>query len=174
MTTTHNAATRHRNRQKQKAVEFFGGKCQSCGYNKSLSALTFHHLDPSKKEWSPSRVMSYKWETVIKELEKCILLCHNCHQELHEGVTEFPVQNFIKNTISVKCKACYIEFMTKDYNRIYCGPFCSALKHRKVDRPTKSELQRLITSKISWKELGRRFNVSDNAVRKWARKYELI
>lgn len=174
MTTSNYPATRYRNRQKQKAVEFFGGKCQICGYNKSLAALTFHHIDPSKKEWSPSRVMSYKWEIVIKELEKCMLLCHNCHQELHAGITEFSLQDSRKKTISVECKSCHTIFSTKDYDRIYCGPFCSSMNRRQVERPTKSELKRLLVSKVSWKELGRRFNVSDNAVRKWARTYQLI
>lgn len=73
-----------RKRIKQKAVDLFGGRCSECGYNKSLNALQFHHLDPSKKELSIAR-QSYtrSWEFVKKELDKCVLLCANCHAELH-------------------------------------------------------------------------------------------
>lgn len=73
-----------RKRIKQKAVDLLGGKCSNCGYSKSLNALQFHHLDPSKKELSIARqAYTLSWNTVLKELDKCILLCANCHAELH-------------------------------------------------------------------------------------------
>lgn len=67
---------------KVKAVEYKGGKCQSCGYNKCINALDFHHLDPREKDFTISGT-SGKWENVKKELDKCVLLCKNCHAELH-------------------------------------------------------------------------------------------
>jgi len=62
-----------------------GGACQTCGYKKNLSALVFHHLDPSKKDMSlDMRTLSNnKLELLLEEADKCILLCHNCHNELH-------------------------------------------------------------------------------------------
>jgi hypothetical protein len=72
---------------KKELVEYKGGCCIVCGYNKSLRSLHFHHLDPSKKDFSISR----KWdklglnESVKKELDKCVLLCANCHGEVHDG-----------------------------------------------------------------------------------------
>lgn len=75
-----------RKRTKKKAVEYKGGKCQECGYNKCLRSLTFHHLDPSKKEAAISSLFHKSWDYVHKELEKCILLCANCHGEEHERI----------------------------------------------------------------------------------------
>ncbi len=67
---------------KLKAVEYKGGKCQKCGYNKCVGALDFHHLDPREKDFTISG-NSGKWENLKKELDKCVLLCKNCHVELH-------------------------------------------------------------------------------------------
>ncbi len=73
-----------RKAMKTKAVEYKGGCCVKCGYNKCEEALEFHHVDPSTKEYSPARIMgSRSWLTVKKELDKCILICANCHRELH-------------------------------------------------------------------------------------------
>lgn len=73
-------------RIKQMMVDDNGGKCSICGYSKCLKALEFHHLDPSQKEISltSKHVKSYS-EKVKRELKKCILLCANCHRELHDN-----------------------------------------------------------------------------------------
>ena len=71
---------------KKKAVEYKGGKCENCGYNNSLRALSFHHLDPKIKDFQISGSHCRKWEIVQKELDKCILLCANCHYEIHEKI----------------------------------------------------------------------------------------
>lgn len=62
-----------------------GGKCETCGYNKNSAALCFHHTDPTVKEIpiDMRRCSNTKMETLLKEAAKCILLCHNCHMELH-------------------------------------------------------------------------------------------
>lgn len=76
---------------KSKMVEYKGGKCQNpnCptpgGYNRCLGALEFHHIDPTKKDFSLSHLKRYAFNEVVKEeLDKCILLCANCHREIHE------------------------------------------------------------------------------------------
>lgn len=77
----------HRNKTKLKLVEYKGGKCQICGYNRCLQALDFHHLDPSKKEFRISQSNVYKDLTKLKlEADKCILVCANCHREIHAGI----------------------------------------------------------------------------------------
>lgn len=62
-----------------------GGKCSVCGYDKNLSALTFHHVNPEEKEFTlTSRAFNRTTEeTIEKELNKCVLLCQNCHHEIH-------------------------------------------------------------------------------------------
>ena len=66
-------------------VNRLGGKCSKCGYNKNLGALTFHHKDITTKSFGISgRGLSNKpIDEIIEEVDKCILLCHNCHMELH-------------------------------------------------------------------------------------------
>lgn len=69
---------------KEKMVEYKGGKCSRCGYKKYMGALEFHHINPSEKDFTPSQLKSYKLnDRVKKELDKCILVCANCHRELH-------------------------------------------------------------------------------------------
>jgi hypothetical protein len=74
---------------KLKAVEYAGNKCQECGYDKCLRALHFHHIDPKAKEFSifegrPGYKKTRNWEQLKIEIDKCLLLCGNCHMELHD------------------------------------------------------------------------------------------
>jgi hypothetical protein len=79
------AVTKRRDKLKKMSIEYKGGKCETCGYNKCNRALTFHHLDPTKKEFALSRA-NISWDKVKAELDKCVLLCFNCHMELHEKI----------------------------------------------------------------------------------------
>lgn len=72
-----------RQAMKFNAVRIKGGKCEVCGYNKNIAALCFHHTDPSKKETQLSSGNTRSWEKYLYELEKCQLLCLNCHAEIH-------------------------------------------------------------------------------------------
>ena len=76
-----------RNKLKEKMVDYKGGKCQAWGYQKCLAALEFHHINPEEKEFQIGGrrgVGRGKWnDTVRAELDKCILLCANCHREAH-------------------------------------------------------------------------------------------
>jgi len=76
--------TKARQEKKRKAVEYKGGSCQVCGYNKSMRALEFHHLDPSKKSPSYHKgFRSWGFEKQKRELKNCILVCSNRHREIH-------------------------------------------------------------------------------------------
>lgn len=69
---------------KERAVIYKGGKCQQCGYNKCNSALEFHHVNPSEKDFQISKLKLTSWCLKIeRELDKCTLLCSNCHKEEH-------------------------------------------------------------------------------------------
>lgn len=76
-----------RKRAKLKAIQHKGGCCQICGYNRSVSALVFHHLDPSKKDFGLAG-NTRSWESILAEIEKCVLLCANCHSEVHDGLIQ--------------------------------------------------------------------------------------
>lgn len=79
------SVTNSRKKRKQRLVQVFGGCCSMCGYNKCQRALHFHHIDPSNKSFMISREGSCRaWKRMLKEAEKCILLCANCHAEMHD------------------------------------------------------------------------------------------
>lgn len=67
---------------KIKSIEYKGGKCYRCGYNKYFGALEFHHRDNLKKDFSISSSCK-NFENIKSELDKCDLVCANCHRELH-------------------------------------------------------------------------------------------
>lgn len=71
---------------KKWALEYKGGKCHCCNYSKCADALEFHHKNPNEKDFSISdREIKLDWELIKKELDKCILVCSNCHREIHAG-----------------------------------------------------------------------------------------
>lgn len=70
-----------------KAIEYKGGCCLFCGYKKCVAALDFHHIDPTTKVFSISASGNTRsWARTKEELDKCILLCVNCHRELHNEI----------------------------------------------------------------------------------------
>ena len=81
-----NRNKRRRHERKAKLLKMFGGKCNQCGYDRSPSALEFHHRDSASKEFtiSGNRLTSKPWEVLVAEAEKCELLCCNCHRERHD------------------------------------------------------------------------------------------
>jgi Homeodomain-like domain/Helix-turn-helix domain len=81
------AVTRRRRRVKAKLVEEAGGQCAVCGYDRHIGALQFHHLDPGVKRFTIAGVgVSLSLERARHEVEKCILLCANCHAEVEGGL----------------------------------------------------------------------------------------
>lgn len=73
-----------RRKLKDMAIEYKGGKCEKCGYNKCNGALEFHHLNPEEKDFSISSSGTTKsFERIKIEIDKCILVCANCHREIH-------------------------------------------------------------------------------------------
>lgn len=78
---------------RQKAVDLLGGKCVVCGYCREIKALDFHHLDESTKKFGLSdRGMTRSWEKTKEEVLKCVLLCANCHREVHSGLISLAVE----------------------------------------------------------------------------------
>lgn len=78
-------------------IEYKGGKCEICGYDKYKGALDLHHRNKSEKEFGLAmQGLSRSWEKMKKEADKCILLCANCHREVHGGVTQLPVETLVE------------------------------------------------------------------------------
>ncbi len=78
------AVAKRRKTIRIKAIALAGGKCAKCGYDKYSEVLEFHHKDPLKKDFNiSSKGHCLSWERVSEEVNKCILLCANCHREIH-------------------------------------------------------------------------------------------
>ncbi len=120
-----------------------GGKCQICGYSKCDNNLALHHIDPKNKDLSFSdlRANPKSWELIVNELRKCVLLCHNCHGELHANVIELPKEFAIFNEEFVDYKPktfveydkCSICGNDKEIFKRYCSLECSGKSKRRFD-----------------------------------------
>ncbi|MDO8590725.1 MAG: hypothetical protein Q7R65_01965 [bacterium] len=85
------AVSARRKKLREMARESQGGKCMICGYNRCAAALDFHHRNPKQKDFSLSvRGLTRSWEKIQKEIKKCVLICANCHREIHAGITQLP------------------------------------------------------------------------------------
>ena len=83
------AVSKRRRAVKARAIEYKGGQCQICGYKKFQGALELHHTNPSSKNFGIGQYgHSRSWERVKQELDKCILLCANCHREVSAGMRD--------------------------------------------------------------------------------------
>lgn len=88
------AVSKRRRKLREMACKYRGGKCEICGYNKSQRALSFHHIDQKQKKFGLSaRGLTRSWEKIKEEIDKCILICANCHMEVHDGITQLPEGN---------------------------------------------------------------------------------
>lgn len=85
--------------KKIRAVEYKGGCCERCGYDKYYGALQFHHRNPNTKDAAWSELRKRTWTAIKKEIDKCDLLCANCHAEVHEELRQkkrFPKREEFK------------------------------------------------------------------------------
>ena len=165
-------------RLKERATYVLGDKCQCCGYNKCIQALEFHHLNPEEKELSFGDNANRSWASTREELKKCILVCANCHREIHNGYIDnnvlissfdeqraIEIDNLVEEVKSHKiyyCKYCGAEVWRGND----CCPTCANLQRRKSERPSRKELKQLIRT-MPFTKIAQKYQVSDNAIRKW-------
>lgn len=84
-----------RRKAKIKLVEYKGGECERCGYKKCIDALEFHHKNPSEKDFTISG-KSWSFERLKKEVDKCIMVCSNCHKEIHYELKQSSVAQLVE------------------------------------------------------------------------------
>lgn len=178
---TSNFYQQQRNRgisRKLELIRLKGGKCEMCGYKKNIAALDFHHVNPSEKEFQLDfrHLSNNSMEKILKEAEKCILLCANCHREIHypkmetKQVHEF-VENIEKqrNSVSLKlkttkCKHCGKEF-PYSRGRIYCCEQCKKDEMYK-GYPSFEEIKAKYKELKSWEKVAKYFNVTRRILRR--------
>ena len=139
MSRRSNAVTKWRKSTKNKIVEAMGGECVCCGYNKCIESLQLHHVNPSEKEKAISYWLRnpHAWDKIVKEIRKCVLLCANCHSEIHYGVTKIPddaptfnekYANY-EQTMGKTCPVCGKKMPSMN---ITCSKSCAAKTSGKV------------------------------------------
>jgi len=157
--------TDRRRVMKRRAVEYKGGKCELCGYDKCIQALEFHHPDPKAKEFHISHG-SYGWDRVRSEIEKCKLLCCRCHREIHaewekelvEQTTAAKIRDLERATLVRKERAHKLKL--REERRKPSSP---------VLWPSDQDLQ-LLLDKFPATEIAKSLGVSDVTVLKRARR----
>jgi hypothetical protein len=108
------AVRKRRKKLRKMAVDLKGGKCEICGYSRCPEALEFHHIDQSGKEFGISDSgYTRSRERIKKELEKCILLCANCHREVHSKL-QLPREIVVEKSGELK-EAC-LPYLTENGN----------------------------------------------------------
>lgn len=170
---------RWRENTKNKLVDCCGGKCNKCGYNRCNAALDFHHLNESVKEFTIGSVLATpkKWEKIVEEVKKCILLCCICHRELHAGMWNldeieiYKPDNFCKYDkirLINNCPVCGKE----TYKKLTCSLKCSGIRRLKCVWPSRDELIKL-KSVYSRCQIADMLGVSDTAVIKYEKKLNI-
>lgn len=86
------AVVKRRKKIREWAIQYKGGQCSLCGYNHCPAALEFHHRDPKRKDFGVSmNGLTRAWSKVQTEIDKCVLVCANCHREIHAGITQLSI-----------------------------------------------------------------------------------
>lgn len=166
----------YRSRRKARIIYVMGGSCKCCGYNRSQKALELHHLNPNEKEFSISKWV-VNWSETIVELAKCVLVCANCHREIHDGLLKIENVSSLneERALEISKEIDNIKSVTQHFCQdcgapisrwgTYCTE-CSHKKQRKVVRPSRDNLKNDIRT-MPMLQVGKKYGVSDNTIRKW-------
>ena len=109
------AVRKRRKTVRYRALTYKGGRCQRCGYDRCTEALEFHHLTSTKKDFGiSSKGYTRSWEKIRAELDKCVLLCANCHREIHSSLQ--PPRETVVETSGEFREACPDSRMNRNGN----------------------------------------------------------
>lgn len=181
---TSEGVKRWRHKTKQRIIDSMGGKCQCCGYNKCNNALELHHIDPHEKELSFGAIRGSpkSWEKIIIELRKCILLCSNCHRELHDNIINIPdnYQTFDESYADYKLmekmekmNKCAVCGKMKSYRYKTCSRLCSSKLSNTIEWDD-DVLKDMIESNKTYDDIADHFKCSTGSVSKRLSKLGII
>ena len=151
------AVSDFRRNRKANLILACGEKCCICGYNKAISALEFHHIDPLLKEYGiAAQGTCHNIQKDISEIRKCVLVCANCHREIHEGLytsEELYNYQYFNEEIIEKllhpskkqqryCSEC--SALISNESKSGLCQACSKKAARIVERPDRATLKQLI------------------------------
>lgn len=170
---------RWRKATKARMVAAMGGKCQCCGYDRCHESLDFHHIDPNEKELplGSIRANPRSWLQIVHELKKCILVCRNCHGEIHYGHRTLPIEyaKFDESFVEYKnhpalCDECPTCGSPKPAHHRYCSLSCAG-RGTRIDW-NQFNLEEMLKT-MSVKEIARAVNLSRGGVLKRMKKLGL-
>ncbi len=178
--------TRWRIRAKQKLVDICGGECVLCGYDKCIRALEFHHLDKKQKEFGISQLgHTLSFSRAVEEIQKCIMVCANCHREIHDGLVN---TSEIKPTFNEDIASVYLNEINlnrtkrrkqdtcrcgalKYADQHFCSKKCAGLNRKPTKiKITDDQLVRLYEKCKNYEKVGRQFGVTGAAIKRRLRK----
>lgn len=160
-------------RTKSRAIKAMGGECILCGLNTNPANLVFHHIIPATKLFTISSWRVRNWNKIVIELRKCVMLCHNCHCEVHEELTLVPINypkfdemyaDYVEMERLAKFTPCSLCGIMKRPNQKYCSIECTNKGMWHIDWD-QFDLKKELETK-SFCALGRELGCSDNAIRK--------
>lgn len=202
-----NPQTKRKIKIKQAAIRGFnvdeiktmrGGKCENCGYDKCFGALEFHHLDSTQKDFGISKNRNATIPILIKETNKCAMLCVNCHREVHSNLLSLNsfINNIhiidsaqekiiIKNFEEYRAKHITKRVDNRVKSKHFC-PNCGTPRQFRSNSPTcwncpkneskipvtKEELVKLLNS-MSLKDVAKHLNVSTFFIKEWRNYYNI-
>jgi len=160
--------------RKQKAIAYKGGKCKKCGYDKCPAALVFHHRDAQQKELDWAKLKIRRWDDVLKELDKCDLLCCRCHAETHFDQRAYKeILNWA--TLHQRkprdfpefllCSTCSSRFKLKTRGQLYCSRKCTPQAQNRAKYPSDNEFIKLVKT-LGRVKVAKMFGVSHRAIAK--------
>lgn len=157
---------------KLRLIEYKGGKCEICGYNKCIEALEFHHKNPNDKEFGISNGNTVSFEKMKVEADKCMLVCSNCHREIHAKIKNEQLI-LEEEEIEKRRKEFYLRHPLKSIKKERKQEKKNIKRNNKKINITLTELIELFKTYRSFLGVGRFLNVTDNAVRKFCKKMGL-
>lgn len=161
---------------KERIVASMGGKCQICGYSKCHEALELHHINPEEKEFQLGKIMAnpISWDRIVVELRKCIMLCANCHREVHNDSANIPetYQTFSELYANYKqpieddnCPCCGKR---KNIKNKFCSLSCAGKNKNKIDWKSVDLIS--LVAQNGYAATGRLLGVTGAAVKKQYKK----
>ncbi len=112
---------RHRFALKAAMVRYMGGRCLLCGYDRCHRALSFHHLDPTQKQFGVAGAHCRAWSKIKAELNKCVCLCKNCHEEVEDALEWRPQDPILLKlqSLASEFKPTEVEFTRADWDEYH-------------------------------------------------------
>lgn len=145
--------------------------CARCGYSNHVEIC---HLKPIR-DFDPDDLL-----IKVNEKSNLVLLCPNCHWELDNHFLEFKSGVFAEiptelrpdrlTTYDIICDFCSTPFKSLAPQAKYCNTTCSGHSQRKVERPTRDEIQRQL-NQMPVNHIAKKYGVCDNSVKKWIKNY---